>query len=85
MDMEIPMVPRGEHAANLTPEQIEAEREAKRLEDELARNPYTPMPPLKGRRHKQYASPLTVRLMRLAHRRTIGSAPMPHTQMRNAA
>lgn len=85
MDMEIPMVLMGRHAADATLEQIEAEREAKRLEDELARNPYTPTPPLKGKRHKPHASALTVRIMRLAHRRTIGSAPMPHTQMRNAA
>ena len=85
MDMEIPMVLMGRHAADATLEQIEAEREAKRLEDELARNPYAEAPPLMGKRHKPHASALTVRIMRLAHRRTIGSAPMPHTQMRNAA
>lgn len=85
MQVEIPMVLMGRHAADATLESLAAEAVAKQLEDELARNPYAEAPPLVGRRHKPHASSLTVRIMRLAHRRTIGSAPMPHTQMRNAA
>lgn len=85
MDMEIPMVLMGRHAADATLESLAAEAVAKQIEDEIARNPYMPVPPLVGKHHKPYASANTVRVMRLAHRRTIGSAPMPHTQMRNAA
>lgn len=85
MQVEIPMVLMGRHAADTTLESLAAEAVAKALEDELARNPSVEAPPLVGRRHKPYASANTIRVMRLAHRRTIGSAPMPHTQMRNAA
>lgn len=82
---EIPMVLMGRHAADTTLDVLASEAVAKQLEDDIARNVYTTIPPLVGRRHKPHASALTVRLMRLAHRRSIGSAPMPHTQMRNAA
>lgn len=82
---EIPMVLMGRHAADTTLDVLASEAVAKQLEDDIARNVYTTIPPLVGRRHKPHASALTVRLMRLAYRRSIGSAPMPHTQMRNAA
>ena len=81
---EIPMVLMSRHAADTTLDVLASEAVAKQLEDDIARNVYTTIPPLVGRRHKPHAA-LTARLMRLAYRRSIGSAPMPHTQMRNAA
>jgi len=76
-DYEIPMVLMGRHAADATLDALAAEAVAKQREEEIARNVYASIPPLVGRRHKPHASALTVRVMRLAHRRTIGHEPMP--------